>query len=44
VKLNTMGALISDIGYECRMLWIQTLIYFLLALWLLHRACKKKYY
>ena len=44
VKLNTMGALISDIVYECRMLWIQTLIYFLLALWLLHRACKKKYY
>ena len=35
---------ISDIVYECRMLWIQTLIYFLLALWLLHRACKKKYY
>lgn len=44
VKLNTMGALISDIVYECRMLWIQALIYFLLALWLLHRACKKKYY
>ena len=44
VKLNTMGALISDIVYECRMLWIQALIYFLLALWLLHRACKNKYY
>ena len=41
VKLNTMGALLSDIGYECRALWIQAVVYFCLALWLLRRSCRK---
>lgn len=42
VKLNTMGALLSDIAYECRALWIQAAAYFVLAVWLLHRACAAK--
>lgn len=37
VKLNTMGALLSDISYECRALWIQAVVYGVLAVWLLQR-------
>lgn len=38
VKMNTMGALIGDIAYECKALWIQTIVYGLLAFWLLRRT------
>lgn len=41
VKLNTMGALLSDISYECRALWIQAVVYFVIALLLFRRACRK---
>ena len=29
--MNTMGALIADIAYECKALWIQAILYGLLA-------------
>lgn len=38
VKMNTMGALIGDIAYECKALWIQAIVYGLLAFWLLRRT------
>ena len=41
VKLNTMGALLSDISYECRALWIQAVVYGVLAVWLLQRRYNK---
>ena len=41
VKLNTMGAVISDISYECRGLWIQAVVYCVLAVWLLRRSYNK---
>lgn len=31
VKMNTMGALLSDIGPECKALWVQSGIYFVTA-------------
>ena len=30
VRINTMGATLSDVGFEYRMLWIQVLVYFFL--------------
>lgn len=41
VKMNTMGALIGDIAYECKALWIQTIVYGLLAFWLLRRTSRQ---
>ena len=41
VKMNTMGALITDIAYECKALWIQAILYGLLAFWLLCRTSRQ---
>ena len=41
IKMNTAGALISDIAYECKALWIQAAVYFVVAVVLLNRARKK---
>lgn len=41
VKMNTMGALITDIAYECKALWIQAILYGLLAFWLLRRTSRQ---
>lgn len=40
VKLNTMGALITDIEPECKALWIQTATYFVIAAALLRHKLK----
>ena len=32
VRVNTMGASLPDVSHECRMLWLQTAVYFVTAL------------
>lgn len=41
VKLNTMGAVITDIAPECKALWIQAGVYFCIAALLLRRMMRK---
>ena len=41
VKLNTMGAVITDIVPECKALWIQAGVYFCIAALLLRRMMRK---
>lgn len=41
VKLNTMGAVITDIAPECKALWIQAGVYFCIAALLLRRMMRR---
>lgn len=41
VKLNTMGAIITDIAPECKALWIQAGVYFCIAALLLRRMMRR---
>lgn len=41
-RINTSGALLQDVRYECLMLWIQTAVYFMLALLIYERMYRSE--